>query len=218
MVMMLSEKKWVVFFAKAPEELSKKEDLLIKIHDDIIAKFKSKLDSWHFLWEPYPWKHTLLLRFYGGDQVIEDVTKFIKEKLKSMDLPFDIDTNYYGEAHEYGNKGWEYVAKILHLGSEFAIDLIKREREREKKINEDFRKPFAIFIDRWIHLFLNQLLTRIYEPYCLFSLSAHRLAINILGRNYYKISQELEKEVYFRLFKEFKRKIEEFIQKYKASP
>jgi len=45
---------------------------------------------------------------------------------------FILDETYEGEKSKYGIGGWRYVMKILHLGSEFALDLIKYERKRHE--------------------------------------------------------------------------------------
>ena len=136
------------------------------------------------------------------------MTKFVEEKLRDMGLSSNslrTDTNYCGEANIYGSKGWKYIAKILHLGSEFAIDLIKRERERRE--NEEFKGRVELFVDRWVHLFLNQMLTRVDEPRILYAFSVHRLAINILGESRYRTIAQKINEKLPRLFEQFREEV-----------
>lgn len=190
----MNGKKWLAINLRAPTDLRGKEDLLLVLFEKIISKFREKLESWHFLWEPKPYPHTLLLRFYGNPTAIDKLKEAIYDFLSEEGVEYDPDKTYDGEAARYGIKGWKYVMKILHLGSNFALDLINKERQRKK--NEEFSQPLGCYIDRWIHLFLNQLLTReIAEHEILFKFSIHRYVIYKIGeKGYHQVSKELAKE------------------------
>jgi len=190
----MCDKKWLAVNLKVPAEHVSKEDLLFVLFEDIICEFRETVDSWHFLWESEPFPHTLLLRFYGNSEVVNNLKETLYKSLDEKGVEYAPDNMYDGEVETYGIKGWEYVMKILHLGSDYASDLIKKVRQKE--INGEFSKTFSIYIDRWLHLFLNQLSTRVSEHTILFSSSVHRYAIHRIGvANYSRISAELAKEV-----------------------
>jgi len=189
----MCEKRWLAVNLKAPADRSSKEDLLLNVYDEIISRFRDGVESWHFLWESTPYPHTLLLRFFSNGSVIEELGEALESFLDEEGIERTPDEAYEGEASSYGVKGWKYVMGILHLGADFAIDLIKNERTRR---TEDFNKPLSINVDRWVHLFLNQLGTRIVEYDILFKLSAHRYVINMIGEERYRqVSGDLQKEI-----------------------
>ena len=186
--------KWLAINIKVPEKPSEKEDLLIQIHADVISVFKDKVESWHFLWESAPFQHTLLTRFYGDAETIEKLEEAIVSLLDKEGIEWERDKKYEGEAKTYGSKGWEYLAKVLHLGSEFAIAIIENERKGIK--TEEFKWSLSGYLERWIHLFMNQLLTRVSEAPTLFQLSVHRTAINMLGAEQYRrIAKDLDGKI-----------------------
>jgi len=195
----MSEMKWFMINIKAPEEIPNREDLLLKIHAKVVFAFKNKLKSWHFLWEPKPFKRTLLVRFYGDVEIIKKLEEDIIHFLKREGVEQKVYGRYEGEAEKYGSKGWEYVMKILHFGSEFAVDLL--EKERGTYTEEEFKRPLPANIERWVHLFMNQLSTGMYaygldEPSVLFHLSVLRTAVYRLGEEEYRrIEQKIIKEV-----------------------
>ena len=190
----MCDKKWFAVNLKAAAVLARKEDLLFTLYKEIIFEFKETVDSWHFLWESEPFPHTLLLRFYGKSDVVDNLKEALYKLLDEKGVEYAPDGTYDGEVGSYGTTGWEYVMKILHVGSSYALDLIKKVRQQEA--NGKFRKPISIYIDRWLHLFLNQLTTRVSEYKTLFSSSVHRYAINRIGvANYNRVSGELAKEV-----------------------
>jgi len=194
----MSEMKWFMINIKAPEEIPDREDLLLRIHSKVISTFKNRLESWHFLWESKPFRRTLLMRFYGDVEIIKKVEEDIIDFLKREDVEQRVDS-YEGEAESYGSKGWEYVMKILHFGSDFAIDLL--EKERGTYTEEEFKRRLPGYIERWVHLFLNQLSTGMYtygidEPSVLLHLSVLRIAVYRLGEEEYRrIEQKLVKEL-----------------------
>jgi len=183
-------KKWLAINLRAQVGLDDREDLLLMLFEEIISKFKEKVDSWHFLWESDPYPNTLLLRFYGDSEVIDKIKENFDGFLQEKKIDFTPDNTYDGEAKSYGAEGWKYVMRILHLGSTLALDLAKNERTGGKK--EEFAQPILCYVDRWIHLFLNQLLTRrIVEHDVLFKFSVHRYIISKIGaKNYQEMSKE----------------------------
>jgi hypothetical protein len=189
----MTNKRWLAINIMAPENPFGKEDLLIKVHAEVVSLFKPKLEGWHFLWEGAPFTHTLLLRFYGGLVAIEELEKTMVNLLERDHLRWEPD-EYEGEASTYGSKGWEYLTRVLHLGSEFAIVIVEDERRDIK--NEGLRWSLSGYVERWIHLFMNQLHTRVKEADTLFQLSVHRKAISMLGEEEYRrISKGLDEEV-----------------------
>ena len=188
------ETKWLMINTNAPEKRSEKEDLLIMIHDNVVSAYREKVKSWHFLWESAPFKHTLLMRFYGDAKTIEKLEKVMINLLDRENIERKLDEKYEGEAKTYGSKGWQYLMKVLHLGSEFTIDIIENERREVK--TEEFKWSLSGYLERWVHLFMNQLHTRVNEASTLFQLSIHRTAINVLGEEQYRrIAKDLDGEV-----------------------
>lgn len=191
----MSEKKWFMINIKVPEESSEKEDLLIRIHTDVVSAFKEKVDSWHFLWESAPFKHTLLMRFYGNTEIIEKIEENIVDLLKRESIERKVDTKYEGETKTYGSKVWKYIMNALHLGSDFVITII--ENEGKGVITEEFKGSLSGCLERWVHLFMNQLHTRVNEAPTLFQLSIHRTAVNMLDEHQYrKIAKDLDEEIH----------------------
>lgn len=207
----MCEKRWFVLNLNAPTDLSLKEDFLVKVFRDTISKFRYSVDSWHFLWEASPYPNTLLLRFYGEIKVINELEEDFEEFLTEEGIEYTLVETYGGEVPSYGVKGWEYVMRILHLGSDFVLDLIQKERSEAG--NEDLSKPLFIYIDRWMHLFLNQLLTRVVEHDVLVQFSVHRYAMSRIGAgNYRQVAEELGKETpeFLNVFRE---SIDNFLRK-----
>jgi len=179
----MPEKKWLWIDIKAPDQKPEKENLLLRIHADVISKFRASVDSWHFLWEADSFPHTLLIRFYGNADITQEIEEDIITLLESAKIESKIRP-YEGEASSFGSTGWEYVMKVLHLGAEFAIAIIENERKSQK--SEELKWSLSGYIDRWIHLFMNQLSTRVNEARTLFQLSVHRYAINMMSENQYR--------------------------------
>lgn len=190
----MNKKEWFVINIRVSEKQSEKEDLLIRLHSDIVCVFKAKLESWHFLWEGSPFRHTLLMRFFGNADTIGEIEKTMTKLLDAQGIDSKPDETYDGEAKHFGTRGWEYIRKVLHLGSDFAIDIIENERKVVK--NEEYKLSLSGYLERWVHLFMNQLNTRVREDATLFQLSAHRTAVNTLGEvNYRKICGELDIQI-----------------------
>jgi hypothetical protein len=193
-VVLMTNMRWLAINVMAPDNPSGKEDLLMKTHAEVISLFKTKLESWHFLWEGAPFTHTLLLRFYGDLGPIEELKKALVNLFEKDHLRWESDEKYEGEASTYGSKGWEYLTRVLHLGSDFAIAVIENERRNVK--NEGLKWSLSGYLERWIHLFMNQLHTRVKEADTLLQLSVHRRAINMLGEEQYRrISRDLDEEL-----------------------
>jgi hypothetical protein len=190
----MKEKEWFVINIRVPEKASEKEDFLIRIHSEVVSKFKAELISWHFLWEGSPFRHTLLMRFFGNADLVEEIRKNLTKLLDNEGVDWKPDETYDGEAKHFGSRGWGYIMRILCLGSDFAIDIIENERKGVK--NEEYKLSLSGYLERWVHLFMNQLGTRVREDATLFQLSAHRTAVNSLGEvNYRKICGELDKQI-----------------------
>ena len=63
--------KWIEVNIKCTPEIPK-DEYLTKIVRAILNECRSKFESWHFLWEGKPWPNTLMLRFVGDDEKIDD--------------------------------------------------------------------------------------------------------------------------------------------------
>jgi len=193
MVVAMEETKWSVTNIRVPAERSEKEDLLLGVFDGVISEFRDEVQSWHFLWEGKPYPHTLLLRFYGQSHIIDEMWETLKDYLDNKNLEYQPDDVYDGERASYGVKGWKYVMDGLCLGSDLAVDLMKNERAKDAV---GFPKPLPCYVDRWVHLFLNQLRTRVSEYKVLFSFHAHLYVLNQVGEERYRqIASDLEKEM-----------------------
>lgn len=176
-------RKWFVANLSVPSGRLLKEDLLVAVFGDVISEFRTRVKSWHFLWESAPYPHTLLLRFYGKSHDIDELKGRLVKYLESEGIEYTPDSVYAGEEGSYGVKGWRYVMESLHLGADSAIDLIRNDRSRDER---NFPKPLEVYIDRWVHLFLNQLGTRVAEHKILFILHAHRYIVNLVGEQRYR--------------------------------
>ncbi len=154
-----------------------REEVLLDLVDKLVNKFNglrkgslSKEDyTWHYLWESCECNNKqnpcLVLRFYGEETDIETIKNefeqlMIELKRKKADLFGDYwygkhgkcKEEYNGEEELYGSKGWELVKKMLNFGSEIALELIKNEEPNKIK------QSSVLFIDRYVHLFLNQII------------------------------------------------------------
>lgn len=188
----MPERKWLWIDIKAPEQPIEKEDLLLLIHTNVVSTFRICVENWHFLWESAPFQHTLLIRFCGDAKIIQKIKDAITSLLDSVKIEWKIEP-YEGEANTYGPAGWEYLTRVLHLGSEFAIALMENKRSPK---SEEFKRSLSGYLERWIHLFMNQLSTRLEEAPVLFQLSIHRTTVNILGeKEYREIAKDLDKEI-----------------------
>lgn len=158
-------------------------DALIRLVDPLASEFKAMARdgcTWHYLWENQPWPLTLRVRFYCDDDVIEKVARRFEElhsSLAASQPPLlcgfcygrhgECGKEYSGEADEYGPKGWELVSRMLNFGSEVALELIKAEGDGLMG-GGDFKKPLEVYVDRYVHLFLDQMAARIDElRFCL---------------------------------------------------
>lgn len=116
---------------------------------------------------------------------MSDIARYtLKEALEGFlgkeNIEYCPDNTCDGEAQTYGIKGWQYVMRILHLGSNFALDLINNDRAGGRN-EELLSHSCAISIGGYI-FFLNQLLTRkMVEHDVLFKFSMHRYVINKIG-------------------------------------
>mgnify|MGYP005634972143 CR=1 FL=1 len=109
---------------------------------------------------------------------------------------------YVGEEDRYGSEGWNLVAKMLNFGSEIALKLIKK-RENMGRSNE-FKMPLDVYVDRYDHLFLNQISPLVDELYFYLVQLAYRFFLYTTGREppievlqdlVMKIGQMLQQEV-----------------------
>lgn len=141
-------------------------DCMVKFVRPALNQYRSKIESWHFLWESKPWPSTLRLRFFANDDVIEELRTFLDEELKETSHCYgrhgECEKEYEGEADDWGTKAWEQGIRFLELGSEFALELIEN---KEKLGNSDeYKKDAFFYADRYTHLFLNQITSLVDEP------------------------------------------------------
>ena len=148
-----------------------KVEVLLRLVDPLVTRFKEiarEAYSWHYLWESVPWSSTLRLRFYGDEEAIGKIKQEFEKLWSSLrasrpDLFVDYcygrhgecGKEYVGEEEEYGSEGWELVKKMLNFGSEIALELIKKHKDMGR--SEKFKKPLNVYVDRYVHLFLNQM-------------------------------------------------------------
>ena len=190
----MNKKEWFVINIRVSDDNSENEDFLLRLHSEVVSKFKGKLESWHFLWEGSPFTHTLLMRFFGNAETVGEIRKKMITLLDDEGIRWKLDETYDGEAKAYGTRGWEYIMDVLHLGSDFAIDIIEDTRKGVR--TDEFKRSLGSYYERWVHLFGNQLGTQIKEDKALFHLSIHRTAANLLGeKKYREISKELDREI-----------------------
>jgi len=132
--------KWIEVNIKCTPEISD-DEYLTKYVLTILNKCRSKCESWHFLWEGKPWPNTLMLRFFGDDEKIDDIKEILEEELKDVCHCYGEhgdcgeDKEYKGEADVWGTKIWERGIKFMEFGSDFALELIKTKINSEKVAN-----------------------------------------------------------------------------------
>jgi len=152
-------------------------EALLRLVDPLVTKFKevAKEDySWHYLWESNPWSLTLRLRFYGDEEAIDEIKHGFEKLWSSLrasrpDLFVEYcygrhgecGEEYVGEEDEYGSEGWELVKKMLNFGSEIALELIKKHKDMGR--SKEFKVPLEVYVDRYVHLFLDQMAPLINE-------------------------------------------------------
>ncbi|MCD6458888.1 MAG: hypothetical protein J7K82_08600 [Thermoproteales archaeon] len=211
-------KKWIVVNIEAPGDASSIADFLVKIYDKIVLKYRNRVDSWHFLWRDEPYPRTLLVRFYGESSVVDELKNFSERELKVLKCNFcfgahgECSGDYRGEAEEYGSRGWDYIMRLLNLGSELAIDIIKR----RGKEDEEFKLTKGVAVERWIHLFCNQI--NVNEPFVLFSLASHRYIVDSIEdeKKYYLVSGMLQR-LFKELYKEYCKFLDSIVESIKQS-
>jgi len=144
---------------------------LYKLVDPLVIKFKEVMRegcTWHYLWEANPWPLTLRLRFYCNDNVINRIKQEFEKlwsSLKASEPEIFIDycygrhgkcgEVYAGEEDIYGYRGWDLVNKMLNFGAEIALELIKKCDIMGK--SQEFKASLNVYVDRYVHLFLNQM-------------------------------------------------------------
>ena len=127
----------------------------------VVTEFRNDVKSWHFLWEGKHYPLTLRLRFYGNEEVINNIRTFLDEHLKGVTHAYGSHGNcaqyaeYTGEINDWGSKGWTKGVELLEFGSEFALELV--ENKDKLGTSEEYRKNAFDFADRYTHLFLNQI-------------------------------------------------------------
>jgi len=152
--------RWIEVNIERPPNISKDEHLT-KLVKPVLNKFRTKIQSWHFLWEGRPWPSTLRLRFFGDGKEIEELRQFLEKKLK--DIPHCYGKHgdcgegkeYKGEADAWGTKAWEEGIRFLELGSEFALELVENKDKLGK--SDEYKKNAVDYADRYTHCFLNQI-------------------------------------------------------------
>jgi len=146
-------------------------EVLLDLVGGLVTEFKRIMRegyTWHYLWESNPWPITLRLRFYGDDADIDRIKHGFQRLWNSlktskpnilMDYCYgrhgECCKEYIGEDDIYGSKGWELVKKMLNFGSEVALELIKNIGIMRK--SNEFKTLLDIYVDRYVHLFLNQI-------------------------------------------------------------
>ena len=127
----------------------------------VIDVCRNTIQSWHFLWEGKPYPLTLMVRFFGEEDNMVDLSIFLERTLENIVHCYgrhgdcDTDEEYEGESASWGDRGWERGMKFLEFGSEFALELIENKNQLGTSVN--YRKNAFSFADRYTHLFLNQI-------------------------------------------------------------
>jgi hypothetical protein len=140
------------------------DDCLVKLVKPIVDTARTKIWSWHYLWEGRPWPLTLRLRFFGEDKEIGQLRQLLDEKLKDISHCYG-EHGDCGEGKEYkgeadgndgwGSKAWEAGMKFLQMGSEFALELVDNKNKLGN--SKEYKKSAVHYADRYTHLFLNQI-------------------------------------------------------------
>jgi len=117
---------------------------------------------------------TLRLRFYGEDNIVDQIGQEIENKLATLerDKPEvylshcfgrhgECNKDYEGEACDWGTEAWKLGIRFLNLGSETALELIKNQEKLGK--SKEYEKPINFYADRHIHCFLNNIFDPIKE-------------------------------------------------------
>lgn len=152
--------KWIEVNIKCTPETSKNE-YLTKIARTILNESSSRYESWHFLWEGKPWPNTLMLRFFGHDEKIDDLKQYLEDELKDICHCYGAHGDcgegkeYKGEANYWGTEAWKKGIIFLEFGSEFALELIENKDKLGNSI--EYKKEISYYADRYTHLFLNRM-------------------------------------------------------------
>jgi hypothetical protein len=166
--------KWLEVNLGIKRDLSAMHTVLLEFVVPLLEDVRSRIESWHFLWESKPWPDvkgngiTLRLRFYGESNTIDQIKEEIEKKLIALEKEKhelyrghcfgkhgECDKDYEGEADDWGTEAWELGTKFLNLGSEVSLKLIKNQQKIGS--SKEYRRPIEFYVDRYVHCFLNNI-------------------------------------------------------------
>lgn len=104
------------------------------------------------------------LRFFGGEKEVEHIREELHEELDKLEKEKPEfysshifgnhgkpNEQYEGEEAYFGEKGWKIFAEFLMKTSEVAVRFLRDEPLGRSE------KPWATYVERFTHCFLNQL-------------------------------------------------------------
>lgn len=167
--------KWIELNLEVkPQDSASIKKVLVELVAPLVEEFKRRVSgerSWHYLWESDPWPLTLRLRFYGAAEHVEAFKALLEERLVGFraghprlvgDYCYgrhgECGKVYGGEADTYGADGWRLVMRMLEFGAEVALELLANSSRYVCPLAPDEGSVLWIYADRYVHLFLNQLL------------------------------------------------------------
>lgn len=103
-------------------------------------------ESYHFIFEPF-----ITFRIKCKPSYREGKRNWVEALLKAYDNKvgkYIFDDNYYGEEKSYGKNGWPIMEKMLYMGSEAAITIM---RDNKLFKNRDW------FLSRFWHCLFYQI-------------------------------------------------------------
>lgn len=122
----MKHEKWIetqLWFAKFDSRCYKK--LLLSFVKPTVKSIEGSIKTLHFLFEPG--LHFLFRIQPSTEDKSAKVKKLVKKHLKEISdfiaakPEQELFVNYFGEASDFGEDGWEIVKKVFEYGSRMAI-------------------------------------------------------------------------------------------------
>ncbi len=172
--------KWIEVDIGLRHNISVMHSTLLSLVKKYVEEKGSSLASWHFLWEDIPWPRdkgsgiTLRWRLHVDEELFLTWKDELDLKLKELESVRSAEylghcfashgvcgQEYVGEAEDWGQDGWNFGIKILQLGSEIAMKMV--EDKSQIGYTQQYRRQLPFYLDRYTHLFLNQVSTLLEE-------------------------------------------------------
>jgi len=166
--------KWIEVNIGVPSDVVNCKSILKDFVSPFVEENMDTYSCWHYLWERKPWPEiegegvTLLLRFYGEDEMMDGLKDELEQKLTQLHCERpenclghcfgahgECGDEYVGEANTWGEIPWEYGMKFFQIGSEYALDLLRNEEKLGR--SDEYKEDAYYYADRYVHCFLNQM-------------------------------------------------------------